>query len=127
MTAVADDLVASEIAFLTGRLLRHRHLLRTGLAVMLDVYRGQLSGPESRIFGLPSVRYVQVAAALEQRIAAGEWAPGMRVPQQGLLAAEFGASHKTVARAVHVLALKGMMRRAGNSYYVTEERPDDRT
>ena len=47
----------------------------------------------------------------------------MRVPQQGILAAEFGASHKTVARAVHVLALKGMMRRSGNSYYVAEARP----
>jgi hypothetical protein len=126
MTSVADDLVANEVAFLTRRLLRHRHLLPTGLAVMLDAYRGQVAGPESQTFGLPSAaRYGQVAAALEQRIAAGEWAPGMRVPQQGILAAEFGASHKTVARAVHVLALKGMMRRAGNSYYVTEARPGE--
>ena len=126
MTAVAEDLVASEIAFLTSRLLRHRHLLPTGLAVMLDVYRGQVAGPESETFGLPpGTRYGQVAAALEQRIAVGEWAAGMRVPQQGILAAEFGASHKTVARAVHVLALKGMVRRAGNSYYVTGARPGD--
>ena len=126
MTAVEEDLVASEIAFLTRRLLRHRHLLPTGLVVMLDAYRGQVAGPESETFGLsPAARYGQVAAALEQRIAAGEWASGMRVPQQGILAAEFGASHKTVARAVHVLALKGMMRRVGNSYYVTGARPGD--
>lgn len=126
MTAVAEDLVASEIAFLTCRLLRHRHVLPTGLAVMLDAYRGQVAGPESQTLGLPSAaRYGQVAAVLEQRIAAGEWAPGMRVPQQRILAAEFGASHKTVARAVHVLALRGMVRRAGNSYYVAEARPGE--
>lgn len=123
---MAEDLVASEIAFLTGRLLRHRHLLPTGLAVMLDAYRGQVVCPELEALGLPpDARYGQVVVALEQRIAAGEWAPGMRVPQQGILAAEFGTSHKTVARAVHVLALKGMMRRVGNSYYVTGARPGD--
>jgi len=56
----------------------------------------------------------------EQRIKAGEWTPGTRVPHQATLAAEFGASHKTVARAVYVLALKGMVRRAGNSYYAAQ-------
>lgn len=126
MTSLADDLAANEIAFLTGRLLRHRHLLPPGLAVMLDAYRGQVPGPDSGTSGLPAgTRYEQVAEAFEQRIATGEWPSGMRVPHQGILAAEFGASHKTVARAVHVLALKGMVRRTGNSYYVVRARSSD--
>jgi len=118
VTAVAEDLVANEIAFLTARLLRHKHLLPPGLAVMLDAYRGQMPRSDSGTPGLsPGTRYEQVAVALEQRIKVGEWTPGTRVPHQATLAAEFGASHKTVARAVYVLALKGMVRRAGNSYY----------
>ena len=121
MTAVAEDLVASEIAFLTRRLLRHKHLLPPGLVVMLDAYRRQMPGSDSGTPGLPpGTRYEQVAAALEQRIEAGEWTPGTRVPHQAVLAAEFGASHKTVARAVYILALKGMVRRAGHSYYVAQ-------
>lgn len=121
MTSVADDLVVNEIAFLTSRLLQHKQLLPPGLVVMLDAYRGQMPGSGSGTLGLPpGTRYEQVAAALEQRIKAGEWTPGTRVPHQAVLAAEFGASHKTVARAVYVLALKGMVRRAGNSYYVVQ-------
>jgi DNA-binding GntR family transcriptional regulator len=53
--------------------------------------------------GRPPLEYVRVANALAARIAAGEFAPGARLPREQELATEYGVSYGTVRRAMDVL------------------------
>lgn len=50
---------------------------------------------------LPSDR---VASALRARIAAGEWAPGQRMPPVAALAEQYDTSRATVTKALRKLA-----------------------
>jgi DNA-binding GntR family transcriptional regulator len=53
------------------------------------------------------IPYLTVAGALRERLDAGEWLPGEQVPSATELAAEYGVSRTTAARAVRVLAEEG--------------------
>ena len=53
--------------------------------------------------GRPVLEYVRVANDLAGRIAAGEFAPGARLPREQDLATEYGVSYGTVRRAMDVL------------------------
>ena len=53
--------------------------------------------------------YRQLAAILRQRITAGEYGAGGRLPAIVALQAEFGLSAKTVQRALAVLAAEGLV------------------
>jgi DNA-binding GntR family transcriptional regulator len=55
----------------------------------------------------PQVPYLAVADALRERLDAGEWLPGEQMPSATELAAHYGVSRTTAARAVRVLADEG--------------------
>jgi GntR family transcriptional regulator len=52
-------------------------------------------------------RYRDIASQIRERIEAGEWAPGTRLPRLDDLAAEYDANRDTVGRAVAVLEAEG--------------------
>ena len=56
---------------------------------------------------LPLVR--QLAAALRDRIAAGEWTPGGLLPAQARIAYEYGVGKATVKTAIEDLRLEGLI------------------
>ena len=55
----------------------------------------------------PQVPYLAIADALRERLDTGEWLPGEQLPSAADLAAEYGVSRTTAARAVRVLADEG--------------------
>ena len=66
--------------------------------------------------------YEQVADQLRELIMSGELAPGERLPNEALLAREFGVSRATVREALRVLAAQNLLRTAkgaGGGSYVT--------
>jgi GntR family transcriptional regulator len=52
----------------------------------------------------PQVPYLAVADALRERLDGGEWLPGEAMPSVTEIAAEYGVSRSTAARAIGVLA-----------------------
>lgn len=65
--------------------------------------------------------YLSVVETLVQRIAAGEWQPGQRVPSIAQLARELGVSTGPVREAARVLAARGLLRiEHGRGIFVTD-------
>lgn len=56
-------------------------------------------------------RYAALAAALRQRVVAGEWPPGSALPAETQLAAEHGVALGTLRRALELLAECGLIER----------------
>lgn len=52
----------------------------------------------------------QIAGELRRRLAAGEWAPGARLPTEAQLSARFGVNRHTVRRALDELTRDGLVR-----------------
>jgi DNA-binding GntR family transcriptional regulator len=72
--------------------------------------------------------YRSVSQVLRERIAAGIYEPGVRVPGVADLAREFGVSTITVRRAVRDLSLEGLLiGRQGLGLFVANERRIVRT
>jgi DNA-binding FadR family transcriptional regulator len=66
------------------------------------------------------------ATQLEDRIAAGEWPVGSRLPTEADLMAEFGIGRSTVREAIRTLARVGLVQvRQGDGTYVTGRRATD--
>ena len=66
--------------------------------------------------------YEQVNDQLRQLIVSGELAPGERLPNEAVLAREFGVSRATVREALRILAAQNLIRTtkgAGGGSYVT--------
>lgn len=66
--------------------------------------------------------YEQVADQLRELIRSGELSPGDRLPNEALLAREFGVSRATIREALRVLAAQNLLRTAkgaGGGSYVT--------
>jgi GntR family transcriptional regulator len=64
-------------------------------------------------------RYAALAAALRQRIVAGEWPPSHALPAEATLAAEHGVALGTLRQALDVLAEQGLIeRRHGRGTFV---------
>lgn len=64
-------------------------------------------------------RYGALAAAIRQRILAGEWPPGTALPAETSLAAEHGVALGTLRRALELLAEQGLIeRRHGRGTFV---------
>jgi GntR family transcriptional regulator len=57
----------------------------------------------------PAPLYRQARQALVERIAAGDWGPGDKLPSEPALAAELGMHRLTVRRAVEELAREGVL------------------
>jgi GntR family transcriptional repressor for pyruvate dehydrogenase complex len=71
--------------------------------------------------------YQQVAAAVAEAIARGEYPTGSRLPSERDLAEEFGVSRPTVREAMLALEIRGMVEaRHGSGIYVTETPPLER-
>src|SRR5882724_3870955 len=65
--------------------------------------------------------YQQVAATIEQAVAAGQYQPGQRLASERDLAQEFGVSRPTVRRAVIALEMRGLLEaRQGSGVYVRQ-------
>jgi DNA-binding transcriptional MocR family regulator len=72
---------------------------------------------------LPHVdtKYLRVAAAVRQRIQAGEWKPGKLIPNEGDLAREMGVSSGTTRKALDALEADGLLeRKQGRGTFVRE-------
>ncbi|MFY1672407.1 GntR family transcriptional regulator [Plantactinospora sp. WMMB334] len=54
-------------------------------------------------------RYLDIAAKIRERIEAGEWAPGSRLPRLDDFAAEYAANRDTIGRAVAALEAEGYL------------------
>ncbi|MDT0157666.1 GntR family transcriptional regulator [Microbacterium sp. ARD32] len=68
--------------------------------------------------------FESVATKLRTRIDAGEWASGVRLPTEKVLAEQFSVGLNTVRRAVEILVSDGLVvRRQGSGTYVTQ-RPE---
>lgn len=62
----------------------------------------------------------QILAILEERIAAGEYTEGKKIPTERSLAEEFGVSRPSVRVALNILIAKGVLEsRQGDGYYVS--------
>lgn len=67
-------------------------------------------------------QYELVAERLRQRVVHGELQPGQRLPNEAVLATDFGVSRATVREALRVLATQSLIRTskgAGGGSYVT--------
>lgn len=53
--------------------------------------------------------YVDIAAVLRQRITDGTYGPGLRIPSEAKLGAEFGVVRNTVRRALIALEAEGLI------------------
>jgi len=68
--------------------------------------------------------YEAVKASLRERIAAGGWHPGVRLPSERELVQQFGCARMTVHRALRELEDEGLIeRRQGSGSYVAELHP----
>jgi GntR family transcriptional regulator len=56
-------------------------------------------------------RYGALAAALRERVIAGEWPPGSAIPAEQTLAAEHGVALGTMRRALELLVQQGLIER----------------
>jgi DNA-binding GntR family transcriptional regulator len=61
-------------------------------------------GNDGEVSRQPAVPYLAVATALRERLDSGEWLPGEQIPSATAIAAQYGVSRTTAARAVRVLA-----------------------
>jgi DNA-binding GntR family transcriptional regulator len=63
--------------------------------------------------------YVQIAAALRDKISSGELESGQPVPSITTLTQDWGVARRTAAHALQVLEDEGLIRRwPGRGYYV---------
>jgi GntR family histidine utilization transcriptional repressor len=69
-------------------------------------------------------RFQQIKALVRQRIQAGDWKIGDRIPSELDLAAQFGVARMTVNRALRELTEEGALKRiAGVGTFVAEDKP----
>jgi len=72
----------------------------------------------------PTTLYQLVKDHIRQKIHAGKWKPGDRIPSEHEFVAELGVSRMTVHRALREMAEQGILvRYAGIGTFIAEERP----
>lgn len=69
-------------------------------------------------------KYAQVMTAIQQRIEAGEYAPGDMLPSETQLVREFGVGRTTVVRALQTLAMQGWIEREHGRGSFVKGRPE---
>ena len=68
----------------------------------------------------------QIVALLLERIAAGEWAVGAKLPGETTLASQFGVGRSTMREAIRDLAGRGVLAsRQGSGVFIASLRPVD--
>src|SRR5947209_799995 len=74
-----------------------------------------------------SPKYAQIADAIRQRVARGQWPKGHQLPTNEELAEEFGVSRVTVRQAVDLLARDGVVAaKQGRGTFVVSAPTEDR-
>jgi GntR family transcriptional regulator len=69
---------------------------------------------------LPLPLYYQIAASIRERIIGGEWSAGQKLPTEGALCREYGASRQTIRKAKEYLIRDGLLRSVqGSGCFVT--------
>jgi len=72
-----------------------------------------------------TLKYREVAKALRQQIAAGEWPSGQRLPGEMLLAQRFGVAHMTMRQAINSLVEDKVLHRVpAKGTFVLDAEPD---
>ena len=119
---VPDRETARAITWMTDGLLSHGgHVLPMGLKAALRAYKSALlAASANEPWARPGsrARYGLLADRLERDLADGKWKPGERMPSRDSLAGAYGEQDDTVARALHVLAVRGHVALEYHSYYV---------
>lgn len=73
---------------------------------------------------MPAPKYERVAAAIRQKIRAGELQPGAQLPRGEDLQAEYGVGYGTLRTALIILVSEGWIEgRQGEGRFVTEKPP----
>jgi len=84
--------------------------------------KSDLSAPSARVPDRRLPRYQRLRELLAERITQGEWAPGLAIPAETELAAEYGVALGTLRSAVGLLVDEGMLARAhGKGTFVRGE------
>ncbi|WP_165398687.1 GntR family transcriptional regulator [Streptomyces albidoflavus] len=71
-----------------------------------------------------AAQYRAIADDLRKDISSGRYPPGMKLPRQQDIAAEYGVSDITVRKAVEVLRKEGLVESRGRGGHVVREHPD---
>lgn len=120
--SVPDRETAYEIIWLADGLLSSGgNVLPVGLMAVLREYKTALlaqSANESWARVGRSTRYGVLADFIEQEIADGKWKCGERLPSVDHFATTYGEKAGTVGRALHILAVRGLLALEHHSYYV---------
>ena len=73
----------------------------------------------------PRTKAAQIAADLRERIEAGEFAPGAKLPSLRTLASDYGVTQPTATDALQQLHSDGLAgHSSGRGYFVAEVQPD---
>lgn len=119
---VPDRESARDIVWMLDGLLSNGGLgLPVGLATALREYKSALLAEcANEEWSRPgsSTRYGILADLIEQELANERWKPGERMPSVGYFAGMYSEKEDTVARALHVLAVRGRLALEHHSYYV---------
>jgi DNA-binding FadR family transcriptional regulator len=69
--------------------------------------------------------YQDIADRLRERIEAGQYLPGKRIPTEADLQHEFGTARETVRKGIRILKDEGLVEvRLGHGTFVREAEPD---
>lgn len=70
--------------------------------------------------------YLQLRDALAERIASGEWKPGIAIPNESDLARDFGVSAGTMRKALDMMEAERLLtRRQGRGTFVNDQSSDE--
>ncbi len=73
-------------------------------------------------FSDPKGIYLQIADRIRERILAGEWTEGKRIPSVREMAVELGVNPNTVARSYQTLVERSVIaNQRGKGYYVADQ------
>jgi len=75
------------------------------------IKRNAEKAPTTDLSRSPVARYIQLATLFRNRIAAGEWPVGSRIPNVDDLAAEFSVARGTMREALGLLEREGLLER----------------
>jgi GntR family transcriptional regulator len=84
----------------------------------------RMTSPSGKFANRPL--YLQLRDALTERIAAGDWRPGLAIPNESDLAREFGVSAGTMRKALDLMEAERLLsRRQGRGTFVNDQSSDE--
>jgi Bacterial regulatory proteins, gntR family len=124
---VPSRATAQRITWMTNMLLAHgEHALPPGLTAALRHHKIVfLAACATQPWAQPShqTRYTKLANQLAHQITSGHLKPGQRLPSCFHLADTHHEHHDTASRALHILAIRGLVAMEASAYYVLPPHP----